>query len=99
MMMTTILGWISTTILLATLARQVFTLWRDRTTKGVSSWLFIGQLSASAGFIAYSVLLGNVVFVISNTLIAVVSIFGEWVYLRNRRLKPGLDLGVPELPV
>jgi MtN3 and saliva related transmembrane protein len=81
-----LLGWVSTCILLATLARQVFTLWRDKSIRGVSSWLFIGQLSASIGFLAYSALLGNIVFVISNLLIVCVAIFGECIYLRNRRL-------------
>jgi MtN3 and saliva related transmembrane protein len=83
--MTDVIGWASAMILLATLTRQVLTQWNDRTSRGVSRWLFIGQLSASIGFIVYSLLLHNFVFVITNSLIAVVAVFGELVYLRNRR--------------
>lgn len=79
------IGWLSALILLATLIRQVFTQWRDKTSKGVSKWLFVGQLASSIGFITYSVLVDNLVFVVANILIAVVAITGELVYVRNRR--------------
>ena len=61
------LGWGASAILLATLLRQVFVQWRERRTDGVSSWLFIGQISASVGFVIYSWLVGNRVFVVTNT--------------------------------
>ena len=73
------------TILLLTLARQVYSQWRDRTSKGVSRWLFVGQCAASAGFIVYSWLLQNWVFVVTNVLILVTAVTGEVIYLRNRR--------------
>jgi MtN3 and saliva related transmembrane protein len=56
---TELIGWVAATVLLATMARQVYTQWRDRTSKGVSRWLFIGQLAASLGFVMYSWRLGN----------------------------------------
>ena len=82
------IGWTAAAILLATLARQVYTQWRDHTAAGVSKWLFVGQLCASAGFIAYSWLLGSWVFVATNALILVTALIGEWVTVRNRRRRP-----------
>jgi uncharacterized protein with PQ loop repeat len=82
---TDLIGWAAAAILLATLARQVYTQWRDRTSKGVSRWLFVGQCAASVGFVAYSWLLGSWVFVVTNALILVTAVAGELIYLRNRR--------------
>jgi hypothetical protein len=85
---TELIGWSAAAVLLATLARQVYAQWKSGAVQGVSRWLFIGQLAASTGFIVYSALLGNWVFVVTNTLILVTALAGEWVYLRNRRRKP-----------
>jgi hypothetical protein len=52
----------------------------------VSKWLFIGQLAASAGYILYSYLLHNWVYVSSNIAILATALVGEGIYLRNRRL-------------
>jgi uncharacterized protein with PQ loop repeat len=80
-----LVGWLSAGALLATLITQVTKQWRNPTSKGVSRWLFIGQLGASAGFIAYSVLMRNTVFIVTNALIAGVAVFGQYTYYRNRR--------------
>ena len=53
------IGWGASAILLATLARQILVQWRERSTEGVSSLLFVGQLSASLGFTVYSWMLQN----------------------------------------
>jgi uncharacterized protein with PQ loop repeat len=79
------LGWASSGILLATLIRQVHTQWRTRATAGVSKWLFVGQITASSGYIAYSLLLQNWVYVSSNIAILLTAFIGEGIYLRNRR--------------
>jgi uncharacterized protein with PQ loop repeat len=63
---TELIGWSAAAILLLTLARQVYTQWRDHTSKGVSRWLFVGQCAASTGFIVYSWLVSNWVFVVTN---------------------------------
>ncbi|MET0496815.1 MAG: PQ-loop domain-containing transporter [Steroidobacteraceae bacterium] len=42
---TDLIGWASSGILLLTLARQVYTQWRERSTQGVSHWMFIGLLA------------------------------------------------------
>lgn len=34
------LGWAASAVLLATLGRQVYVQWRERSTQGLSSWLW-----------------------------------------------------------
>ena len=84
-MIAEVIGWVSSGILLLTLARQVVTQWRSEATAGVSRWLFIGQLAASTGFALYSWLLGNWVFLITNVALLLTALTGEAIYLRNRR--------------
>ncbi len=79
------IGWLSTAILLLTLVRQVITEWKSGSTGGISKWLFIGQFLASTGFIIYSWLLNNWVFVGSNIAILIVALVGQAIYARNRR--------------
>lgn len=83
------IGWLSSAVLLATLARQVFTQWRERSTAGVSRWLFIGQLTASTGFLVYSWLLGNWVFVVTNAALLATALVGQFIYRRNVRREAG----------
>jgi uncharacterized protein with PQ loop repeat len=80
-----VIGWLSSAILLATIMRQVYTQWKTRSSVGVSKWLFIGQLSASTGYVIYSLLLGNWVFLTSNIALLVTAILGQVIYIRNRR--------------
>ncbi len=47
-----IIGWTSSFILLATLIQQVYKQWRTGTHSGVSKWLFVGQVTASIGYVA-----------------------------------------------
>jgi uncharacterized protein with PQ loop repeat len=64
--MTETIGWVSSLILILTLGRQVYKQWKEGSSEGVSKWLFIGQVTASAGFALYSWLLKNWVFVVTN---------------------------------
>jgi uncharacterized protein with PQ loop repeat len=80
-----LIGWASSAILLATLVRQVQRQWKERSTQGVSSWLFIGQLAASTGFLVYSVLVKNWVFVFTNAALLITALVGQAIYLRNSR--------------
>lgn len=66
--MTEAIGWTSSLILLVTIVRQVCKQYRDGSSEGVSKWMFVGQLAASAGFAVYSLLIGSWVFVVTNTL-------------------------------
>lgn len=76
--MVDLLGWACSLILLATLMSQVRAQWRARSAEGVSRWLFVGQTLASAGFTAYSALVGNWVFTVTNALLFVSALFGWW---------------------
>ena len=71
-----ILGWSSALVLVVTLWKQVVRQWRSPSAEGVSSWLFIGQAVANAGFIVYSVLLDNLVFTVVNSLLLFTSAVG-----------------------
>lgn len=88
-MLTDLVGWISALILSLTISRQVYTQWRTRTCAGVSHWLFIGQVAASVGFVIYSFLVGNWVFVVVNCFILITAIVGQCIYTRNKRLTMG----------
>lgn len=63
------LGWISSLVLLATIAEQIRKQWKARSDQGVSSFLFVGQSAASLGFTVYSALVGNWVFTVTNGLL------------------------------
>lgn len=85
MQMPDLVGWIASAILLATLARQTWRQWREPDPRGVSRWLFLGQIAASVGFVAYSWMLRNWVFIITNTLILLTAIVGQLALSRARR--------------
>jgi len=86
-----LIGWASSAVLLATLGRQVLRQWRERSTQGVSSWLFIGQCTASVGFLIYSFLLDNWVFVFTNAAILATAVAGQMIYQRNVRREARLQ--------
>lgn len=76
--MVDVLGWVSSVILLATITQQIVKQWQERSGKGVSRWLFVGQTAASVGFTVYSALLHNWVFTITNAAMLLSAIVG-WV--------------------
>ena len=80
-----IIGWTAAVILVATLVKQVHTQWREQSSRGVSKWLFVGQMAASTGFIIYSWMVRDWVFVTVNVLILTTAITGEIIFLANRR--------------
>lgn len=88
------LGWASSTILVITLFVQVRKQWHDNTSKGVSPFLFIGQLAASVGFLVYSVTIDSWVFVVTNTLTSIAAVCGLWITMRQRKRSAGKDQGV-----
>jgi MtN3 and saliva related transmembrane protein len=79
------IGWLSSAILVCTIANQVYKQWHDDTSKGVSSWLFVGQMLASAGFTLYSWLVHNWVFVVTNALMLCAAIVGLAIVRKHRR--------------
>jgi MtN3 and saliva related transmembrane protein len=92
-MMTDVVGWLSSAILLLTIGRQVWKQWRTGLGEGVSMWLYIGQVAASAGFTLYSVLLENWVFIVTNALLMMSALAGLYILLvhcrRGGAVNPG----------
>jgi hypothetical protein len=82
-----LVGWVSSAILVATLARQVHKQATVGNGQALSRWLFAGQIAASLGIIAYSWMLRNPVFLLTNTIILGTAIAGQWLYFRNERKK------------
>lgn len=79
-----LIGWIASAILVLTLSRQIHTQWKDTSAKGVSHWLFAGQIASSIGFIAYSWMLENWVFIVTNSTILLTAVVGQVVMSRKR---------------
>jgi MtN3 and saliva related transmembrane protein len=75
-MFTELIGWVSSVVLLATICQQIKKQYEERSGKGISRWLFIGQTAASAGFTLYSALMKNWVFTVTNALMLVSAILG-----------------------
>ncbi|HYE02151.1 MAG TPA: hypothetical protein VD963_02830 [Phycisphaerales bacterium] len=84
-----LVGWTASAILLVTIIVQVRKQYRERTSKGVSRWLFVGQLAASAGFVAYSLMVGDTVFVFTNAAVFVSALVGLVILLRNKAREAG----------
>lgn len=77
-----IIGWVSSFVLLLTLIRQVKKQWEDKTSEGLSKWLFIGQLIASIGFTVYSYMVSNWVFTVTNGLLTINNVIGIYLYFK-----------------
>ena len=83
--MTEAVGWVSSLILVLTIAKQVYKQWREGSSEGVSKWLFVGQMAASLGFTVYSWLVSNWVFVVTNAVMLVNGLAGLLIVLHHRR--------------
>ena len=83
-MMTELIGWSASVILLITIILQVRKQWRTGTNEGVSKWLFVGQVASSVGFTVYSVLTGNMVFIVTNAVLLLSNLAGVYIFIRNR---------------
>jgi MtN3 and saliva related transmembrane protein len=78
-------GWVSSGVLVLTIAKQVYKQWREGSSEGVSKWLFVGQMAASLGFTIYSWLVSNWVFVVTNALMLCNGLLGLLIVLHHRR--------------
>jgi MtN3 and saliva related transmembrane protein len=83
--MTEAIGWISSFILVLTIAKQVYKQWQEGSSEGVSKWLFIGEITASLGFAIYSWLLNNWVFVVTNIAMLLSSLAGLGIVYWHKR--------------
>src|SRR3954471_18307014 len=85
-----IVGWASSLILVLTIGKQVWKQWQDGSSEGVSKWLFLGQTAASLGFVIYSVLTHDRVFIVTNALMLANGVAGYVILMRNcRRARRG----------
>jgi MtN3 and saliva related transmembrane protein len=82
---TEIVGWASSVILVLTIGKQVYKQWREGSSEGVSIWLFVGQMAASLGFTIYSWLVGNMVFVVTNSLMLLNALVGYGIVRHHRK--------------
>ena len=64
---------------------QIVRQWKSGTSEGVSRWLFIGQIAASAGFSVYSWMVGDIVFIFTNLLMLASAVAGLLIVLKHRR--------------
>lgn len=83
--MTEVIGWTSSLILLCTIAKQIYKQWQEGSSEGVSKFLFIGQMAASLGFLVYSWLVRNWVFVATNAFMVFNGILGLFITMRHQR--------------
>ena len=83
--MTEAVGWVSSIILVLTIAKQVYKQWQEGSSEGVSKWLFVGQMAASLGFTVYSWLVSNWVFVVTNAVMLFNGLLGLLIVLHHRR--------------
>ncbi len=86
--MTQVIGWAAATVLVLTIGSQVYKQWHDQTSKGVSLWLFAGQIVANSLFLTYAAITGDTVFLVANGLLLLTSLLGlgiKWKHHRHAR--------------
>ena len=83
--MTEAIGWISSVILVLTIGKQVYKQWHEGSSEGVSTWLFVGQMAASGGFLVYSWLVRNWVFVATNGVMLLNGLLGYLIVRHHRK--------------
>lgn len=84
-MKTELIGWGASALLLMTIVSQLVKQWRARSSEGVSYLLFVGQVLASIGFVVYSALIGDTVFIVTNALMLASALVGLAITWRFRR--------------
>lgn len=78
------LGWISSLIIIVTMGKQIYKQWQEGASRGVSKWLYIGRLTAAAGFLIYSILIWNTVFLVVNAVMVLNGALGLGIVLYHR---------------
>lgn len=82
-----LIGWLSSLVLIFTIGTQIHKEWKSRSAEGVSSWLFVGQTAASAGFTVYSWLVRDWVFVFTNAALLLAALTGVAIHRRKLRMQ------------
>ena len=71
-----LVGWVSSALLIATLAMQLRKQWIEGDSRAISMWLFGGQFFAEIGFVIYSVSVESWIFAFTNSILVVENILG-----------------------
>lgn len=79
------IGVASSCILVLTIGKQVFKQYKEGKSEGVSKWLFLGQMTASGGFLLYSWLKRDWVFIATNGVMLLNGLAGYLIVLHHRR--------------
>ena len=82
-----IIGWAAVAALFFTMAGQAWKQWRDKVTKGIGKYFFLGQVTASSLFLVYSAMLGDQVFVVGNAMVLAAAIAGGLILWMNRSFR------------
>ena len=82
---TSAIGAASSFILVLTIGKQVFKQYKEGKSEGVSKWLFLGQMTASGGFLLYSWLKRDWVFIATNGIMLVNGLAGYLIVLHHRK--------------
>jgi MtN3 and saliva related transmembrane protein len=90
------IGWGASAVLVLTIVTQVYRQWQQGSSKGVSKWLFIGQIAASGGFLIYSWLIHDMVFLFTNALMVMSAAVGLGIVWSHRAKHPD-EAPVPEV--
>ena len=94
----TIVGWSASIVVVVTTVGQIIKQWKAHTSKGVSPLLFVGNLVASFLFLDYAIMIHNVVYEVTNTVMAGASLFGLLLLVRQRRLDTPTGHATPVPP-
>jgi len=81
---TQMIGWAAVGALFLTMAGQAWKQWRDRVKTGIGKFFFVGQVAASILFLTYSVIMGDLVFVVGNALVLAASLSGGAILWWNK---------------
>jgi uncharacterized protein with PQ loop repeat len=79
------IGWAAVGALFLTMTGQAWKQWRDRVKHGIGKFFFAGQVAASALFLAYSVLMGDRIFIVGNAMVLAAAVAGGAILAYNRR--------------
>lgn len=86
---TELIGWFSSVILVLTIGKQIHKQWQEGKSENVSKWLFVGQMTASLGFLVYSWLVNNWVFVVTNFVMMLSAVLGLSIVIYHRKREQG----------
>lgn len=79
------IGWAASIVVLVTLVAQIVKQWKSDSSRGVSPWLFVGEIASALLFLWYAVTIHNAVYITTNTLMAIASCLGLGILIAHRR--------------